>query len=158
MGLYAVLNESGNPIAYHENKRVTKEFLKEINKKNYIAVKVKHPKDVEDTEEYAELYLVKVGTQYIQSKYFDSVDILNQEEVYSYDSLVNIITRELEYNEDITNSERKSLQKTLLYFQRRIKEIKDNPCDYETAKRFYEMREEMEYSCHDDVNDYEKFY
>lgn len=146
MGLYAVLNERGNPIAYHENKRIIKDFLQMINKKDHIVVKVRHPNDIENTPEYSDLYLVKIGKEYIPSIYFDSADILRTEELYSYDSLVEIITRELEYNKKLNREEKKSLENTLVFFRKRIRKIKNESCDYESSKRFHELREEMNYS------------
>lgn len=149
MGLYAVLNENGKPIAYHENKRIVKEFLSDIKKPNHIVVKVKHPKNIEKTEEYMDLYLVRIGNQYIQSMYFDSADILSKEELISYESIIDLLIRELEYNSSISRSERKNLEKTLMFFQRRIEEINDYPYDYESCKRFHEIRQEMEYAKYD---------
>ena len=98
MKLYAIINNHGTPIAYHDNKRVIRQYLDDLNKSEFTMVRVKHPKKIEESSDYADLYLVKVGGGYIQSKFYDSAYILHEDELYHYDSLINLIIRELEFN------------------------------------------------------------
>lgn len=143
MKLYAIINKNGTPIAYHENKRVIESHLQDLDQSEFSMVRIKHPKKIIDTSGYSDLYLVKIGGGYIQSKLYDSAYILREEELYEYDSLINIIVRELEFNNSsISKEEKVALKRTLAYFEERIDEIKSEKADFESIKRFDEMRKE----------------
>lgn len=149
MKLYAIVNKNGTPIAYHENKRVIKDFYKDMNKLEFSIVKVKHPKKIVNTSSYAELYLVKLSGSYIQSKFYDSAYILREEELYDYDTVVNILVRELEYNSsNMSKEEKNAVKKTLGFFEERVAEIKENKIDFESVKHFDEMRQEYQRGCY----------
>lgn len=143
MKLYAIINNNGTPVAYHDNKRVIKDFYSDLKNPEYSIVRVKNTKKITETSSYADLYLVKVGGGYIQSKFYDSAYILREEELYDYDTVVNILIRELEFNSPNMNKEEKqALKKTLSFFEERVEEIKSGNPDIESVKRFDEMREE----------------
>ena len=149
MKLYAIINKNGTPVAYHDNKRVIKDFYQDMDHSDFSIVRVKHPKKIVDTSSYAELYLVKLGGGYIQSKFYDSAYILREEELYDYDTVVNILIRELEFNSSTMSKEEKNaIKKTLVFFEGRVEEIKENKIDINSVKHFEEMRREYDYRGH----------
>lgn len=142
MALYAILNQYGNPIAYHHNKRVIKRHLEDLDDSHNIIVKVKHPKQVEETQKFAELYLVKSGGGYVTSRLYDSANILLEQELYDYDNLLCLIDREL-VTADLSIQDKKALIRTYAYFKERIKDIKSEKPDHEAIERFEDLRNEF---------------
>ena len=141
MALYAILNHNGTPIAYHNNKRVIKRHLEALNDSRNIIVKVKHPKQVEDTRKFAELYLMKSGNGYVPARLYDSANILLEDELYDYDNLLCLIDRELVTN-DLSSQDKKALIRTYQYFKERVKEIKSEAPDLQAIEEFESLREE----------------
>lgn len=141
MALYAILNQYGNPIAYHHNKRVIKRHLEDLNDSRFIIVKVKHKKQVEETQRFAELYLMKSGGGYVPSRLYDSASVLLEEELYDYDTLLSLIDREL-ITGQISQQDKKALIRTYSYFKQRIKKIKSEKPDQEAIEQFEDMRNE----------------
>lgn len=148
MALYAILNERGKPIAYHHRKDIVNEYLKGSKNENYCLVKVKHPKRVEGTSEYADLYLTKVGNFYVPSRYYDSASILIEDELSNYYNLVDIVTRDLEFMSDLTDKDKKALERTLQFYQSRIYDIKEEQIDENTLRRMDDMMQEYSNICY----------
>lgn len=144
MSLFALLDKYGEPIAYHESKHVIIEYHRTLKNNECTLVKVKHPRRVKETERYTDYYLVKCGGNYVPSKFFDDASILSGEALYEYQGVIDIISRELEFNNELQPSDRKSLEHVLGFFDNRIKEIHDMPVDMESVKRFHNMREEYD--------------
>lgn len=145
MGLYAVLDSNGYPIAYHESRRVIFEFCEKINRdypdKDCISVKVKHPKRIYNSQAYVDNYLVKVGRSYVPARLYDEASVFHDEEKYNYEEVVNLISRELEFS-DLSSKEIKSLESTLTYFQKKL----NNPSeiDLRSLEHLKEMKEGLQ--------------
>ena len=120
MALYAVLNEWGKPIAYHERLEVVRDYKLGCKQSKYHVVKVKHPKDIEDTLEYAELYLTRVGEIFVPAKYYESAEM--------------IMTDELE-SEKLDRKTRKSLIAALGYYENKIRDIRETAIPEEDLRR-----------------------
>ena len=148
MALYAVLNEHGNPIAYHERLDVVRDYKFGCKQQKYRVVRVKHPKRVEDTLEYAELYLTRVGEIYVPAKYYESADIIMTDELESYYRITDTITKNLEF-EKLDRKTQKALIVTLGYFENKIQDIRETPIPEEDLRRFntqyLEYREKLDY-------------
>ena len=134
MALYAVLNEWGKPIAYHERLEVVRDYKLGCKQSKYHVVKVKHPKDIEDTLEYAELYLTRVGEIFVPAKYYESAEMIMTDELESYYRITDTITKDLEF-EKLDRKTRKSLIAALGYYENKIRDIRETAIPEEDLRR-----------------------
>lgn len=149
MSLYAVLNHKNKPIAYHERLDVVKDYYDSCDNKKYHLARVKHQKQVEDTQEYADLYLVRVAKFYVPAKYAAMTEVSVTDACDTYYRVIDTISYELEFGK-LDSKTRKSLERSLAYFNQRVDDIRETPIsddDLQMMNSHY-----MEYH---DVTDYE---
>lgn len=141
--IYLLKNSNGLVIAAHKNLKVVQDFKRQIKDDSTVIVKIKD-KNILKKNAYYDFYLVKHGHGYIPTKYYDEADLLNNEEIYNYQQVVDMIRRELEFNGELSKAEIKMLEKAFVFFIKRVDEIKDSEPDYENCKKFNELRREYE--------------
>lgn len=143
MSLYALLNSNGKAIAYHHSKRVIQQYLEDLHRSDCIVVRVKRSKriELEDSQEFAELYLMRTGGGYVPNYLYDSANILMEEELYDYETVLSIIERDL-ISEELDKRTRQALERTYLYFKERRDIIKKEKPDMQAIRHFSDLRDE----------------
>lgn len=135
MSIYVLLDRFKRPIAYHNKKKVIFKYYDSINRDNvYIGKTDKKPND------YEELYLVKYGSSYIPNNLLSTLEIMNDDEYRAYQDIINIIDSEIEFG-NISKDDIKYLSKTVKYFHKKVKEIKNKPVSEQLVSEYKNMLE-----------------
>lgn len=128
-------------IAYHFEKRVVRKYKDNYEKNNPDTLIIKKIKCKELPQEYDELYLVKYGNDYLQSKYLEVMEVDESVTIDDYFYAHDVIMKlcyDLSYN-------KKKIKKLLKADSIILQEVKkSNPYCYdmrslEERKREHEM-------------------
>ena len=145
--MYGLFNKHDTPIAYHERKRVLRDFSYQVPDDELYIKKVKKSTDVSN------LYLIRFGSGWIPSILYDDADILTEEECMNYDQVADTIKKELLLS-DLSSSEKKILKKAYIYFKGKTDDIRKNSTpDVKSIKKFKELKDQYN-SCIDKDDTY----
>ena len=144
--MYIVLNDDNKLIAFHDEKRVVKTYVENYNRNNDEKLsfrKVKRSKIKKELKNKEDLYLVKYRSTYIQSKYYDSMEISETDILDELQSTKDVLYRILELDyKNLSNKEIKHLESTIKILEERISdELEYTPC----VRELNEIKENIEY-------------
>jgi hypothetical protein len=138
MKLYAIIKrENALPVAFSDDCEIIKDFFyqQHFTCEDYWYGKIKKEDadQIKGTKEYADLFLVKVGRTWVQSKYYDEMSLLQDDAVYAYDEVLRILESEFECS-DLSKSEAKAIKEVIKYFNNKIDSIVEEPVPENTLK------------------------
>lgn len=156
MKLYAIIKkENAKPVAFSNDSEVIREFFYQqhftADEYWYGKIKKHDANQIRETSEYADLFLVKIGRTWVQSKYYDEMSLLQDDAVYAYDEVIHTLETELEFS-DLSKSEIKSMKEVIKYFSDKVesmmgeaipeqvlKSLKNDLSEYRYAKEKYDF-------------------
>lgn len=118
----AVINES--LIAIHDDRDVVESYISKYERDNNKSVDlVKCPKKkLKKISGYEDLYLLRVGDNYVPTKYYSTNENITNEALYDLKYARDVILRILEYR----SNGAKSLEKTVQILEEEISNISEN--------------------------------
>ena len=126
--MYCVFDTNNNIIAFHDDLEVVELYKDHVTRSNpdlpelHIGkIKKKKMKRIDD---YDELYLVRYSDTYVQSGYLIYLELLSDQFIYDEQQCRDVLLRILECR-DITDKERKSIERTVKVVDRILQESKE---------------------------------
>ena len=138
MKLYAIIKrENAKPVAFSDDSEIIKDFFYQQKFTGeeywYGKIKKRDANEIRGTRDYADLYLVKVGRAWIQSKYYDEMSLLQDDAVYAYDEVLRTLETELECS-DLSKQEAKAMREVIKYLDKKIESLKEESVPEDTLK------------------------
>ena len=129
--MYCVYDNKKNVIAFHDDYDVVETYVQRVNQSHNIydkdnsdlhigKIKKKKIKKIIDLDD---LYLVRYADTYVQSGYLVYLELLSDQHIYDEKHCKEIILKMLECY-DITDKERKAMEKTVEVIDRFLQESK----------------------------------
>lgn len=126
--MYCVYDTKQNIIALHDDLDVVETYMENVMKCNpnlpelqIGKIKKKKLKNIVDLDE---LYLVRYSDTYVQSGYLVYLEVLSDQFIYDEQLCKDVLLRMLECS-DITDKERKSMERTVKVVDRLLQESKE---------------------------------
>ena len=136
--MYGVMDSNGDLIAFHEEKRVIKKYMEDYfhtNNEHLLPFHIKKKKVSKYKHLYEDLYLIRYGGSYIQSKYL----IIKQLDIEPYlDDLYyakDVLIRTIEFSDSKKDIEKMSECYDIL--EEEIKKIRKETPSLTTLKNRY---------------------
>lgn len=112
--MYAVI-DNDKIIALHDEKRVVRIYIKRIAENtgkelNYVKIKKKRLNHISDL---FDLYLVRYGSTYVQSKYIEYLDLADPQVMYDHEYAKDVIMKILEIDDYLDAEDRSVLEKSV---------------------------------------------
>ena len=130
--MYCVYDSNEHVIAFHDDYNVVETYVRRIQQ-SHVDDKYNLPdlrigkikkKKVKHIREFDDLYLVRYSDTYVQSGYLEYLEIVSCQCIYDNQQCKDILLRILECNQ-ISNKERKSIEKTVEIVDRLLKDAKE---------------------------------
>ena len=129
--MYCVYDNKKNVIAFHDDLDVVETYVQRVNQSHIVnddgaselhigKIKKKKLKSIVDLDD---LYLVRYADTYVQTGYLVYLELLSDQHIYDEKHCKEIILRMLECY-DITDKERKAMEKTVETIDRFLQESK----------------------------------
>ena len=137
--MYCVYDTGNNMIAFHDELEVVEKYKEYVKRSNpnlpdlYVG-KIKKKK-MKRIYNYENLYLVRYSDTYVQSGYLVYLEILSDQFIYDERYCKDILLRILECRE-ITDKERKSIERTVKIVDRFLQESKEFTPSLDELKKF----------------------
>jgi len=126
--MYCVYDTTDKIIAFHDDIDVVTTYVTNIKKSNSDHPDLKigkiKKKKVKSTIDFDDLYLVRYGDTYIQSKYIMYGELLSGQCIYDNQHCRDTLLRILECD-DITPKERKTIERTVKIIDRILQNDKE---------------------------------
>lgn len=127
--MYCVYDNNDNIIAFHDDICVVRSYIHNINKSynneyqdlHIGKIKKKKLKNIKDLDN---LYLVRYSDTYIQSGYLLYHELTTAQQIYDNTQCKDTLLKILEC-EDITDKERKSIERTVKIIDRILQDSKE---------------------------------
>ena len=127
--MYCVYDGNNRIIAFHDDLEIVTSYVHDIQHShsdaNDLQIGKIKKKKVKSTIDYYDLYLVRYGDTYVQSRYIDYADLVGGQCMYDNQQCRDTLLRILECD-DISDKERKSIEQTVKIINR----ILDNDKKY----------------------------
>lgn len=110
--MFGLMDEKGKPIGFHNEKRIIKRYKKHYEEENDVSLlmfKISKNKLKKYRGLYEDLYLVKYGSTYIQSKYYYSHLLDVEPLIRDLEDAHDVIIRIIEFLDNSDKSETLSL-------------------------------------------------
>lgn len=139
--MYGVVSDN-RIIGIHEDIDICDNYAEEIRQnKNIICSVVKLKKKHKRNDKIYELYLLKYGDSYIQSKYYDTIEYEDNVILDEYKNAKNTLLSLLNFIDD--DKEKKHINKTILILEKHISLNRGSFIDTDTMDKIIEMRNEF---------------
>lgn len=140
--MYGLVDEMNQPIAFHREKRVILKYMKGYEKTNNEMLRPIHIKNkkVKNYYHYEDLYLVRYGETYIQSKYLYVRQLDLEPLLHDLECAHDVIIRIIEFNNN--EKECSKLSKALDIIDTETERLKNeipSTSDLESRKIDYDM-------------------
>jgi hypothetical protein len=145
--MYVVEYTDGKIIAWHEKKKVVKQFVSDqASDKDYIRI-VKIDEDEFDMDKYIDLYLYRIGDQYIQDKYLECIEVFGDSIVHDLKLTRDVLSRL--YVNTKNKKDAKALDRVMLIVENEIEKINDStPLTNKELEEMYFNYEMMKTNSH----------
>lgn len=147
--MYCVYDNNKNIIALHDELYVVETYKSHVEKSHTEPPdlrigKIKNKK-IKKIIDYDDLYLVRYADTYVQSGYSDYLNIMTDQHIYDEQQCRDVLLRILECQVDITDKERKSIERTVKVIDRLLQDSKEytptlnelKSCEADYAPYFY---------------------
>ena len=137
MKVFMLCTEDGEAIAFHNEKRVIDKFRMdyEISNNTHLTLFKIKGKNLDKYPDYSDLYLVKYGESYVQTKYFSIADVEYGQILYDYNYAKDVLNHIIEFTKD--NKKEKQLIKAVKIIEDEIYRISSNVSSVETLEELY---------------------
>ena len=126
MKIFMLCTKDGDAVAFHKEKRVIQKFKMdyEISNNTDLNLFVIKGKNINKYPDYSDLYLVKYGENYVQTKYFYIADVEYGQILYDFNYAKDVLNHIIEFTKD--NKKEKHLLKAVEILEDEIKNIQSN--------------------------------
>ena len=141
--MYAAIHQK-NFIAFHDELKVIKKYRKGLLKSHNIDIDVAYisKKKLKKIPDYADLYLVRYGDTYIQSKYYSTSNIDLKQLIYDLKYTKDILFRIIEIpDDDLSEEDSYHIEKVIELLYNKLNSIKEYTPTLSELKSMYDMYE-----------------
>lgn len=129
-------------IGIHEDINICNAYLNDVRiNKNSLCSVVKLKKKHKKIDKLYDLYLLKYGDSYIQTKYYDTLEYEDSVIIDQYIEAKNTLLSLLNFIDD--EKEKKHINKTILILDKHININKGSFIDTDTLDKIIEMRNDF---------------
>lgn len=129
-------------VGIHEDIDVCNNYLQDVRiNKNSLCSVVKLKKKHKKNDKLYDLYLLKYGDSYIQTKYYDTLEYEDSVIIDQYIETKNTLLSLLNFIDD--EKEKKHINKTILILEKHINLNKGSFIDTDTMDKIIEMRNDF---------------
>ena len=147
--MYAAMN-NGEPIAFHKELSVVNEYVDNVRRYHDGEVKLRiakiKNKKIKNLKDFNDLYLVRIGDTFIQSKFYNYMRFVSDEPLYDLKLTIDTLERVLTCkNDDLSSKDAKHIKKSIKI----VKEVLEKEKKY--TPTYQEMEElKMDYDAFTD--------
>lgn len=126
MKTFMLCTKDGDAVAFHKEKRIIQKFKMdyEISNNTELDLFVIKGKNINKYPDYSDLYLVKYGESYVQTKYFYIANIEYGQIIYDYNYAKDVLNHIIEFTKD--NKKEKHLMKAVEIIEGELRNIQSN--------------------------------